>query len=79
MIFSLNALTFSDILPFNWLTELFNAYSFWALITSMTASAWDRSIRPFKNARFVNSPGSAGLAPYWITVSRIFFIIRTPP
>ena len=35
----------------------------------MTDSACARSILPFKNARFVNSPGSAGRAPYLITVS----------
>ena len=35
--------------------------------------------RPFKNARFVNSPGSAGRAPYLITVSSTRFMTYTPP
>jgi len=30
-----------------------------AEIIAMTASAWLKSMRPFKNARSVNSPGSA--------------------
>ena len=30
----------------------------------MTASARERSMRPFKKARFVNSPGAAGSAPF---------------
>ena len=47
--------------------------------SSITASACDKSIRPFKNARFVNSPGSAGRAPCLITVSRTFFMTVTPP
>src|SRR5664280_1746830 len=34
-----------------------------APIRSATASAWLRSIRPLRNARFVNSPGSAGRHP----------------
>ena len=33
-------------------------------ISSATASAWERSILPFKKALFVNSPGSAALAPF---------------
>ena len=66
-------------LPLNWFRELSSAISLFALITSITASAWDRSIRPFKKARFVNSPGSASLAPYFNTVSRSFFITTTPP
>ena len=61
------------------LRELFSAYSFLALSTSITASAWDRSILPFRNALFVNSPGSAGRAPYFITVSSTRFMARTPP
>ena len=56
-----------------------NAYSFSEWITSITASAWDRSILPFKNARFVNSPGSASRAPHFTASSRIRFITRTPP
>ena len=56
-----------------------NAYSFRELMISITASACERSIRPFKKARFVNSPGSAGRAPYLITVSKIFLTTKTPP
>ena len=48
-------------------------------ITSMTDSAWDKSILPFKNALLVNSPGSAGLAPFLITASSTLFITYTPP
>ena len=68
-----------DTLPRSWLTEDCSAYSFFALITSMTASAWERSILPFKNARFVNSPGSASLAPAFKTVSRIRLVTSMPP
>ena len=45
----------------------------------MTASASERSIRPFKNALFVNSPGSAGAAPALNTASKTFFMTTTPP
>ena len=41
--------------------------------------ALDKSILPFKNALLVNSPGSAGLAPFSKTVSNILFVTRTPP
>ena len=34
-----------------------------ASMTSITASASVKSMRPFRNARFVNSPGPACLAP----------------
>jgi hypothetical protein len=40
-----------------------SARSLRALIRSMTASAWLRSIRPFRNARCVNSPGPSRPAP----------------
>ena len=39
---------------------------------SATASAWVRSILPFKKALSVNSPGSACLAPWSSTTWRIF-------
>ena len=35
----------------------------WEWSKSMTASAWVRSMRPFRKARLVNSPGSARRAP----------------
>ena len=44
--------------------EEFKANSFCEWITSITASAFARSILPFKKALFVNSPGSAILAPF---------------
>ena len=37
----------------------------------MTASAWLRSIRPFRKARFVNSPGSAWRAPAAISSDKV--------
>ena len=78
-IFSRSSRIFRETEPASWLTELFKAYSLVDWITSATASAWAKSIRPFKKARFVNSPGSAVLAPFRITVSKIFFTIKTPP
>ena len=65
--------------PFNCCMELFNAKSFFEEMTSMTDSAWLKSIRPFKNARLVNSPGSAGLAPFFSTTSKIRRITSVPP
>jgi hypothetical protein len=52
-----------DSSPFNWEAATFRAASVRAAIMSATASAWVRSMRPFRKARFVNSPGSAGRAP----------------
>lgn len=52
--------------------EFLRAYLFFEFMISITASAWLKSILPFKNARFVNSPGSAGLAPDLSTASRTF-------
>ena len=74
-----SSLIFSETLPLSCVNALFNAKSFSALITSMTASAWLRSIRPFTKARFVNSPGSAGRAPFRITSSKVFFKTYIPP
>ena len=61
------------------LTEEESAYSFWEWITSITASARDKSILPFRKALLVNSPGSASLAPACSTVSNTFCITNTPP
>ena len=46
---------------------------------SMIDSACAKSIRPFKNARFVNSPGSAMRAPATNNNSRILFVTKIPP
>ena len=53
-------------------TEKQIAAAFDEAITSATASACDKSILPFKKARWVNSPGNAGLAPVSIKTSNIF-------
>ncbi len=50
-----------------------------AWIKSSTASAWDKSSFLFKKARFVNSPRSAILAPFFKTTSRMFLTTLTPP
>src|SRR4029077_20393783 len=42
---------------------MFNPADDRALIVSSTASAWERSNRPLRKARFANSPGSAIRAP----------------
>ena len=76
---SLICLMLPSTAPPSWLKELLSAKSFFEFITSMTDSAWDKSILPFKNALLVNSPGSAGLAPFLITASSTLFITYTPP
>ena len=48
-------------------------------IKSPTDSASNKLIRPFKKARFVNSPGSANLAPFSSTSSNILFVVEIPP
>ena len=53
--------------PSIWFSATFIARSVFARIRSMTASACDKSIRPLRNARFVNSPGSASRAPSFKT------------
>ena len=45
----------------------------------MIDSASDKSIRPFKNALFVNSPGSAILAPAFIKRLSTFLRTKIPP
>ena len=77
--FSLICCTVFRTEPFNCPTEFFNEYSFLDCITSITASAWERSILPLRNARLVNSPGSAIMAPFFSTVSSTFFMAKTPP
>ena len=46
---------------------------------SDTDSAFDKSSLPFKKALFVNSPGSANLAPLSTKRFRIFFNTSSPP
>jgi len=48
-------------------------------IKSATASAWDKSIFPFRKARWVYSPGFAGTAPLSISSSIIFCWTYTEP
>ena len=76
---SLTGFNLSPIPPLSLLPALFIAYSLSALIISITASACVRSIRPERKALFVNSPGSASLAPAFIAVSSTFFVINAPP
>jgi len=50
-----------------------------AEMRSITASAWVRSILPLRNARRVNSPGSAGRAPAANTARRTSSATTAPP
>ena len=50
-----------------------------ARMVSSTASACVRSRRPLRNARFVNSPGSASLAPLRMSISHRAWSTRAPP
>ena len=79
MIFSRISMILSFTLPLSCFTEFFNARLLFALMISITASAWERSILPFKNALLVNSPGSASLAPFLSTMPNIFFVTMIPP
>src|SRR6266536_3160919 len=56
-----------------------SARSVRARIKSITASAWVRSILPLRNARSVNSPGRAALAPARRQASRTFAETSVPP
>ena len=78
-IYSLNLLISLDKYPVLCIKADFIAKSVLAVIISITASACDKSILPFKNALLVNSPGSASLAPALITVSNTLFVDTTPP
>ena len=46
---------------------------------SIIDSACAKSIRPFKKARFVNSPGSASRAPANKISSSILLVTKIPP
>ena len=52
-----------DTFPFDWLIDMSLAASVFDSIKFMIPSACVKSILPFKKALFVNSPGSASLAP----------------
>ena len=65
--------------PSIWFIATLEALSVLERMKSMTASAWDKSIRPFKNARLVYSPGSAILAPCVMVSSSMRLIVKIPP
>ena len=65
--------------PSNCFIPFLASLSDFALITSITDSACNKSILPFKNALFVNSPGSASSAPFFKHNSNIFFTTTFPP
>ena len=71
--------TFFDNWPSSWFLAPFNEASVLEFIISTTASAWARSILLFKNARFVNSPGSANLIPLFTKISIILLVIKGFP
>ena len=71
--------TFLETEPFNCFIPIWRANSLSACIISIIASAFDKSILPFKKALFVNSPGCANLAPALITSCKIFLVTNTPP
>src|SRR3712207_8887844 len=65
--------------PSSCLIAIDMALSVFARIRSMTASACVKSIRPFKKARFVNSPGSAIRAPCLMRSCKMSFVTAIPP
>ena len=70
---SLISLSSWDKSPSSCLTASLEANTVFEFIISITASAWDKSIRPFRKALLVNSPGDAGLAPYSTSSLSILF------
>ena len=77
--YSLNLLILWDKDPPLCINADFIASSVLAVIKSITASACDKSILPFKKALLVNSPGSASLAPALIVASNTLLVEVTPP
>ena len=75
----LKSFIFSPVFPFMFFAAIFILSSVFAFIISITASAWLKSILPFKNALFVNSPGSASLAPFSMQSSSILLAAKIPP
>ena len=78
-IFSLKSVISFDTLSDNSLTAIFLVSSVSELIKSITPSASVKSIRPFKNALLVNSPGSANLQPDKRRISIILFTTAIDP
>ncbi len=70
---------FSEMLPESWSMPFSRASSLFEWIMSITASLRHKSILPFKNARFVNSPARACLAPHSISESIIFLTAVIEP
>ena len=67
------------VLPLTPLIAIFLAFSFLASNKSSILSASNKLIRPFKKALFVNSPGSAGTAPFTYNNSSILLAVIFPP
>ena len=65
--------------PPSWFNPMSKETSVFAFIISITASAWVRSILPFKNPLLVNSPLSASLAPFDKTKFKILLTETIPP
>ena len=70
---------FLDNLPCSCFCAFSKDFVDFALIISITDSACDRSIRPFRKALFVNSPFSAILAPFNSISDIIFSTLLLPP
>ena len=65
--------------PSSWRAAARRARGVLARMMSITASAWVRSMRPFKKARRENSPGSAARAPWRSANSSTLAARRIPP
>ena len=68
-----------DAPPVSWRMAALRLCSPCAAIKSITASAWLKSIRPFRNARRVNSPGCAKRAPEDRHSASTFCATQPPP
>ena len=77
--FSLSFLILLLVVPVRLLIASFLALSFLTFTRSFTASYFVKSILPYKNALFVNSPGSASLIPLFSISSNTFFVVAIPP
>ena len=65
--------------PVRWPAAIVRDVSVRAWMMSMTACASERSRRPLRKARFVNSPRSAGLAPAFHVSSSVLRSVMRPP
>ena len=79
LILFLNLSTKSKVFPSSEEIASFLALSVLLSSKSNTASDLVKSILPFKNALFVNSPGSANLAPLFNNSSNTLFVVVIPP